>query len=118
MDVLIVNETEARALTAYSVSELQSKADAELLASLYCQVLVMTCGAEPTVVFTAAGKQLQIKPPAVAPVDTVGAGDTFAGAFAVAYAETGSLEDSVHFANAAGALATLQPGAQQLSSED
>jgi ribokinase len=48
----------------------------------------------------------------VSPVDTVGAGDSFAGAFTVALAEARSLQEAVAFANTAGALATLKMGAQ------
>jgi hypothetical protein len=43
---------------------------------------------------------------------TVGAGDIFKGAFTVAYASGMPLEEATHFANAAGALATLGVGAQ------
>ena len=46
-------------------------------------------------------------------VDTVGAGDTFAGVFAFAHAEGLGLLDSVRMANTAAALATLKPGAQE-----
>lgn len=46
----------------------------------------------------------EFAPPKVTPVDTVGAGDTFAGAFA-AFSD-------IAFANAAGTLATLKAGAQ------
>ena len=53
---------------------------------------------------------IEVSPPKVTPVDTVGAGDTFAGAYAVAKSE--GMADAVRFANAAGALATLKAGAQ------
>ena len=42
----------------------------------------------------------------------VGAGDAFAGAFTVASASGMSLEEAIHFANAAGALARQGRGAQ------
>jgi ribokinase len=45
-------------------------------------------------------------------VDTVGAGDAFAGAFAVHWAQTGNLLQSLRLANIAGALTTARPGAQ------
>jgi ribokinase len=48
----------------------------------------------------------------VKPVDTVGAGDAFAGAFATHFAEGTALLECVRWANVAGALATLKPGAQ------
>ena len=44
--------------------------------------------------------------------NTVGAGDTFAGAFAVACASGVPLDEAIRFANAAGALATQKIGAQ------
>ena len=49
----------------------------------------------------------------VKPVDTVGAGDAFAGTFAARWAEGAELAMAVRFANCAGALATLKPGAQE-----
>ncbi len=45
-------------------------------------------------------------------VDSVGAGDAFCGALAVARCEGRPLAEAVRFANAAGALATTKPGAQ------
>ena len=39
-------------------------------------------------------------------MDTVGAGDAFAGAFTVASTSGMPLKEAIHFANAAGALAT------------
>jgi ribokinase len=44
-------------------------------------------------------------------VDTTAAGDAFAGALAVALAESKPLAQAVRFANAAGALACTKPGA-------
>ena len=45
-------------------------------------------------------------------IDTVGAGDAFCAALAVALAEGASLVDAARFANAAGALATTRAGAE------
>jgi ribokinase len=56
---------------------------------------------------------VEAAPPHVEPVDTVGAGDAFAGALVVALAEGRPLESALDFANMAGALATLRPGAQE-----
>lgn len=106
-DVLIVNESEARALTAA-----EEACPAELSYERIPASLIVTRGANPTLV-TGSGEAFESCPPVVTPVDTVGAGDTFAGVFAVAYGEGRALLDSVRMANAAAALATLQAGAQE-----
>jgi ribokinase len=106
-DVLIVNEKEEEDLGGA----------AKLLKSAYAKkaglkMVVVTAGAKATKLYTGAAKPLSITPPKVKAVDTVGAGDSFAGAFAVALAEGQNQRDSLKFANTAGALATLKPGAQ------
>lgn len=45
-------------------------------------------------------------------MNTVGAGDAFAGAFTIACASGMLLEDTIHSANAVGALATQGTGMQ------
>jgi ribokinase len=76
-----------------------------------CRQMIITRGGDPTLVITATGI-LNIAPPQVIPVDTVGAGDAFAGAFTAASASGMSLEEAIRFSNAAGALATQGRGAQ------
>jgi len=98
VDVLIVNEGEAAQITP----------NRELKAAK-CRQLIITRGAENTLSITEDGV-VEIAPPQVTPVDTVGAGDTFAGAFVVASGE--GMPEAIYFANAAGALATLKAGAQ------
>lgn len=98
VDVLIVNEGEAAQITPQ-----------RNLSEAMCRHLIITRGAESTLSITEEGVA-EIMPPKVTPVDTVGAGDTFAGAFAVASSE--GRGDAIRFANAAGALATLKAGAQ------
>jgi ribokinase len=51
-------------------------------------------------------------PPVVAALDTVGAGDTFVGAFIVAYAAGATVSQALDRACAASALSTLKLGAQ------
>jgi ribokinase len=52
------------------------------------------------------------KPPRVTPVDTTGAGDTFAAALTIALLEEASPQQALAFACAAGALSTTKAGAQ------
>ncbi|WP_395737713.1 ribokinase [Prosthecobacter sp.] len=98
VDVLIVNEGEAEQITPN-----------QNLQEARCRHLLITRGEESTLSITAHGV-VETAPPKVTPVDTVGAGDSFAGAFAVASSE--GRADAIRFANAAGALATLKAGAQ------
>lgn len=95
VDVVIVNEHEYAAL-GHAVD---------------CDLVVVTRGAASTLAHT-RGQTFEATPPRVEPVDTVGAGDAFAGALVVALAEGRPLEEALQFANGAGALATLRPGAQ------
>jgi len=106
-DVCIVNESEAAALGG-AESAIQS----DFASAVGLEMIVVTCGSGPTRAFSGNGEVVEQVPLAASPVDTVGAGDSFAGAFAVAYAEGRSLQDTLAFANAAGTLATLKLGAQ------
>ena len=102
-DILIVNEREEEGLrSGNGMACIQER----------CEAIIVTRGAQSTRVLT-EGRTLEVEPPSVSPVDTVGAGDTFAGVFALAHAEGLGLLDSVRMANTAAALATLKPGAQE-----
>jgi ribokinase len=111
VDVLIVNANEAEALSGLSLHELLGDIPA-VLSQLQCRMLVITRGGGTTLVLSAPGSIIEVPPPVVDPVDTVGAGDTFAGALTVALSEAQPLHEVIRFANSAGALATLKPGAQ------
>lgn len=54
----------------------------------------------------------EAKPPAVRPIDTTGAGDTFTAALTCALVEGQAPEQALRFACAAGAASTLKMGAQ------
>jgi ribokinase len=111
VDVLIVNANEAEALSGLSLHELLGDIPV-VLNQLQCRMLVITRGGGTTLVLSAPGSIIEVPPPVVDPVDTVGAGDTFAGALTVALSEAQPLHEVIRFANSAGALATLKPGAQ------
>jgi ribokinase len=102
LHTVIVNETEAAAWLG----------EVKFPEELALERLVVTQGSRPTLGMSRDGR-LAVSPLAVRPVDTVGAGDAFAGAMAVALAEQQGFEAALQFANAAGGLATLAIGAQE-----
>jgi ribokinase len=111
-DWLVVNESEAAAVLGRPVSGLAdaARAAAELLAA-GPRHAVVTAGAHgaalagPAREETIAGFRVQA-------VDTVGAGDTFVGALAVALAAGVPAAEAVRAAAAAGAAAVTRHGAQ------
>jgi ribokinase len=110
IDTLVVNENEARELfggDAGTPLRLGSR-----LAAFGLTRLVITRGARTTLAIT-EGDVAEIPTLPVTPVDTVGAGDAFAGACAAYLAAGCRFEDALARANAAGAAATLKPGAQE-----
>lgn len=75
------------------------------------KILVTTLGSEGCEV-TVDGQPVDIAPLAANVVDPTGAGDSFAAAFAVRYAETGDALVAARFAAAAGACTVEGQGAQ------
>jgi len=111
VEVLIINEGEGQALFGLNATT-GKKTWNDLLLARRIDHLLMTRGAKPTVCLS-AGRRFEAPTLSVKPLDTVGAGDAFAGAFAVRRAEGAELSMAVASANCAAALATLQPGAQE-----
>jgi ribokinase len=111
LDTLIINEGEGVALFGLRTNAAQ-KLWNKALAAHRIKHLLVTRGAKPTVCFSDAGR-FEVPTLKVRPVDTVGAGDAFAGAFAARRAEGADLRAAVAYANCAGALATLKSGAQE-----
>ncbi len=113
---LVLNVAPARALDAEVLArcavvianELES-ASLDLAALANC---VVTLGARGAVHYANGVEIARATPPAVTPVDTVGAGDVFCGAYALRYALGDPPERALAYAVTAGALATLAPGAQ------
>lgn len=79
------------------------------------QTVAVTLGAQGCLVATRDGVHETVAPPRVEAVDTVGAGDAFNGALAVALAERKTPVDAARWACAAAALAVTRAGAQAAS---
>jgi ribokinase len=111
-DHIVANETE---FDLYCAALGLSGADRPARMRAYAQktgrAVVVTLGAEG-VLAAAPGKFLHVPALKIAPVDTVGAGDTFCGYFAATLAAGETLERALARAAAAGSLACLKPGAQ------
>lgn len=112
IDYLVLNDLEVEALTGVICRDLESLIQAaEILVSWGVKCVVVTRGQESTLV-DYQDNIVFVPTIHVDSVDTVGAGDTFAGAFAVALGEGMDIVSAVRFANCAGALATTRLGAQ------
>jgi ribokinase len=111
VETLVVNESEARALTDIEVTDdAGAEAAARKLQSMGAKRVVVTLGAKGAL--AVAKDSLYVPARKVDAVDTVGAGDAFCGALVTALAEGEELGEAVRFANAAGALACMKVGAQ------
>ena len=75
-------------------------------------LVIVTAGAKEVVAYQDGEVVAKSQPPKVEALDTVGAGDTFVGAFVVAYASGKTIPDALDIACAASALSTLKLGAQ------
>ena len=111
VDYITPNETELSVLTGMSTStddEVIAAAKKLLNSGVGC--VVATLGDRGALIVTDDYAEI-IPGYKVNAVDTVAAGDSFNGAFAVALTEGKSLRDAVKFANAMGALTVLVKGA-------
>jgi len=107
--IVTPNAGEAAELTGEQDPEAAARA---LTARTGAPVLV-TLGARGALCARKGSDPFLAPAPAVTPVDTTGAGDTFNGALAVALAEGRELRQAVEFAIAAAALSTRAEGARE-----
>jgi ribokinase len=114
LDWLVVNESEAAAILGTTVEGLtDAQSAANELVALGPKHAVVTAGPHGAALASASTKTTQvIKGFKVHAVDTVGAGDTFVGALAVALAAGVPAPEATRAAAAAGAAAVTRPGAQ------
>jgi ribokinase len=112
VDWLVVNEGEAAAVLGRPVSGLAEAARAAAaLIEAGARHAVVTAGAHGAAL-ASAGATVTLDAFKVEAVDTVGAGDAFVGALAVALAAGVPAAEAVRAAAAAGATAATRPGAQ------
>jgi ribokinase len=111
VDVLVVNRAEAVAALSMQLPDKESVLAGASRAHERGFDVVITLGPEG-VVAASAGHVWYRTADVVNAVDTVGAGDTFAGAVALLLAEGRDLFDAVDLAASAGALAVCRRGAR------
>lgn len=111
-DVITPNQIEVEELTGVAVTDEDSAASAaSVLLERGVGATVVKLGEHG--LYYATGDEGGYVPAFdVDAIDTVAAGDAFAGGIAVALSEGMSIEDAVRFASAAGALAVTKSGAQ------
>jgi ribokinase len=114
LDTLIVNAIEAQAIFGLRPESMPGNLSSwrKQLANRCISQLIITRGAKPTIYITHTAFG-EVPTFSVQPVDTVGAGDTFAGTFSARRAEGMDIVNAIDYANCAGALATLKRGAQE-----
>lgn len=107
LDVLFVNEDEARMLTGSGDPAAHAR---EFFGHGLRQVFVEKLGGAGCVIFTRDGGRHDLAAYPVKVVDTTGAGDCFAGAFLAALSRGLEWTDAGRVANAVGALVVEQTG--------
>jgi ribokinase len=113
IDTLILNESEAELISGLSVkNEEQAKAAAEFFIDKGIGRVILTLGSKGALCLDKEKNEYRVAAYSVAVVDTTAAGDTFIGAFAAASESGEALEDCLHYASAAAALAVTKRGAQ------
>ena len=111
-DIIAPNQSEAEVLTGVTVHSIDSALEAaRILRSRGARTAIVKLG-EQGVVYAAGEHAGHVPAFEVDAIDTVAAGDGFAGALAVALAEGQPLDRAVRFAAAAGALVVTKRGAQ------
>lgn len=111
-DIVVANETEFDLLArALDLKGEHREAQMAAFAARTGRIVVITLGADGAVVRT-PDAAFRAAAPRIAPVDTVGAGDTFCGYLAAALLEGMDWPAALDLAVRAGATACLKPGAQ------
>jgi ribokinase len=111
-DIVIPNQGEAEVLLGTTIDDVRSaKAGARLLRDRGAAAGIVKLGGEGVVWATVHGV-FYLPAVSLSAVDTVGAGDVFAGALAARLDHGDSLADAMAWANLAAGLSTTKAGAQ------
>ncbi len=112
VDIITPNEVEASQLVGFTVDGVTTaRQAAACLHQMGVKNVIITLGSQGA--FCSNGvEDFWSKPISVPVVDTVGAGDAFNGALAVALAKGKSLQEAVIWGTVAGALSVTKNGAQ------
>jgi ribokinase len=112
VDLITPNEVEASQLVGFTVDGVTTaRQAAAFLHQMGVKNVIITLGSQGAF-YSSATENSWIKPIPVSVVDTIGAGDAFNGALAVALVEGKSLKEAVQWGVVAGALAVTKNGAQ------
>lgn len=118
-DIVIVNESEAGAITGIHVTDHDSAAHAaRVISQMGAGCVTVTLGAKGLVALGRPGERtslddvVRLKAFPVNAVDTTAAGDTFVGGLVARFLETGDFLDALMWGSAAAAIAATRPGAQ------
>ena len=112
VDIITPNETDAQALVGFPINDRNSaEKAATVLLDRGIDTVIVTLGPQGSYFATREGGDF-VPAHSVEAIDSVGAGDAFNGALAVALAEGMPLERAVRVASAAGALSVTRSGAQ------
>ncbi|MET7732337.1 ribokinase [Streptomyces sp. NPDC005402] len=111
-DPLIVNEHEAKVILGDACVSDAPEDWARLLLAKGPRSVVVTLGAEGSLVASSSGNVTRVASVKVDAVDTTGAGDAFTAALAFRLGEGASLAEAAAYASRVGAVAVTRKGAQ------
>ncbi|MGF1540553.1 MAG: ribokinase [Pleurocapsa sp.] len=112
VDLITPNEVEASQLVGFTVDGVTTaRQAASFLHQMGVKNVIITLGNQGAF-YSSETENFWMKPIPVSVVDTVGAGDAFNGALAVALAQGKSIKEAIQWGTVAGALAVTKNGAQ------